>query len=184
MINLLPDETKKQLRAARTNVILARYTFIVLLAAAFLGIVLAGSYVLLTQTRSSAQELIAANDTKAEVFSETQQQISVLSSDLSEARIILDQQKSYASVLRALGQSMTAGTVIDEVELTPQSFTGAPISVTLYATSSEATVALGESLRSSGVFSNINIESVSEQGGIEGYPVSATITMAITGGVQ
>lgn len=184
MINLLPDEAKKQLRAARTNVILSRYTFIVLIAAAFLGLAIAGSYVLLTQTRTSAEQLIAANDTKAEVFSETQQKVATLSADLGEARTILDQQVSYSAVLRALGENMPEGTVIDEVELNQASFGGTPISITLYATSSEATVAVGESLQASGVFGSVNIESVSEQGGVAGYPVSATITMTITGGIR
>lgn len=184
MINLLPDEAKKQLRAARTNVVLTRYTFIILIAGAFLAMVMAGSYVLLTQTRDSAQELITANDTKAEVFSETQQQVATLTADLGEARTILDQQISYSSVLRSLGQNMPEGTVIDEIELTQASFGGTPVNLTLYATSSEATVAVGERLQASGVFSNVNIESVSEQNGIAGYPVSATITMTINRSAQ
>lgn len=184
MINLMPDEAKKQLRAARTNVVLTRYTFILLIGGVLLGLAFFGSYLLLAQTRTSAEQLITANDTKAEVFSDTRQKIASLTANLGEARNVLDQQVSYSNVLRVLGQQMTAGTVIDEITLNEASFRGTPITLTLYATSTDATVRLGDQLQMSGIFTSIAIESVSEQGGIEGYPFSASMTMTVAGGTR
>src|SRR5690606_12606072 len=78
MINLMPDDMKKQLRAARMNVILIRYITVVVVSSAFVGLVVWGSYLLLGQINTSAQTLIEANDTKASVYDETRQQVDAL----------------------------------------------------------------------------------------------------------
>ncbi|MFZ3010123.1 MAG: hypothetical protein WA030_03860, partial [Candidatus Microsaccharimonas sp.] len=75
----MPDDIKVQLRAARNNVLLMRYITVIFFAALFLGTILVGAYYLLEQTRISAQKLIDANDTKAEVYSSTKAQVDALS---------------------------------------------------------------------------------------------------------
>ena len=179
MINLLPDNTKVQLRAARVNVILLRYIIVIVIAFAFVAMVLAGSYVLLTQTKTSAEQLIAANDTKAQAFSQTQAEISQLSGTLSGAKSILDQQIIYSDFLRTLGQTMPAGTVMESLTLNDAAFNGTPVVVKVYATSSDAAVGLREQFQANPAFSSVNIESISETGGIDGYPVSASLTLTI-----
>jgi len=64
MINVMPDDTKKQLRAARANVTLTRYILTSLVAFGFLVAILFGSSFVLAQTQTSAEALIEANDTK------------------------------------------------------------------------------------------------------------------------
>ena len=91
MINLMPDEAKKEIRAARVNVVLIRYSIIIFLAFLFLVLLQLRSYVALTQAKDSAQQLINANDTKAAVYSSTKAQVDALSSSLSETKSILDQ---------------------------------------------------------------------------------------------
>src|SRR5689334_1332719 len=114
MINLMPDDTKKELRAARVNVLLIRYMGVIFLAFGFLVLILFGAYLLLDQTKLSAQRLIDANDTKAEVYSSTKTQIETLSNQLSEAKGILDQEVLYSNVLAHIGQQMVPGTIIDK----------------------------------------------------------------------
>ena len=110
MINLMPDDAKKEIRAARVSVILLRYIVVVLLAFVFLVLLLAGSYLVLTQTKNSAKTLIEANSTKAEVYSSTKAQVDTLSSSLIETKSILDQEILYSNVLINIGQQMPAGT--------------------------------------------------------------------------
>jgi Tfp pilus assembly protein PilN len=183
MINLLPDETKRQLHAARTNVILVRYTGVILIAFLFLVFIIVGSSLLLAQSKASADLLVESNSADASIYGETQQTITELSSNLSGARALLDSRISYASFLRSLGSQMPAGTVIEAIELTPQSFTGSPVTLKVFAESAEATVALREQLQSSAQFSNINLTSISENGGIENYPVTASLSLTIEQGV-
>ncbi len=180
MINLMPDEAKRQLRAAKLNVSLLNYFLILLVAAAFLGFILYGSVVLLRQTEESAKQLILANDTKAEVFEETQTQIAGLSAKLSDARVVLDGQRSYTKILQTIGGAMTTGTVIDELSLTPAAISGEPFVATIFATTSTATVELQESLESTGAFSSVAISSISQSDAVEGYPVTASMTLTLT----
>ena len=180
MINLMPDDEKKQLRAARSNVILLRYMGVLVLAALFLGLILYGSIFLLTLTKNSAQELINVNDTKAEVYSSTKQQIDSLSSSLTEAKMILDQEIPFSNVLINIGQLMPADTVIDKLTLSPASFNSAPLTIQVYAKTTEDAVALRDRFQSSPLFSNVNFQSISDTtGGITGYPVSVKMTLTL-----
>lgn len=182
MINLMPDESKKQLKAARLNVSILNYFLILLGAGVFLLFILYGSGLLLRQTEESAKQLILANDTKAEVFDATQAQITELSAQLSDARTVLDGQRSYSKILAAIGQGMTPGTVIDELSLTPAALNGEPFVATIFATSSTATVELQESLENSGTFSSVTISSITQSNAVEGYTVSASMTLTLTPG--
>lgn len=183
MINLLPDETKKQLHAARTNVVLVRYTGVIVIAFLFLVFIVFGSSFLLAQSKASADLLVESNSADASIYGETQQTIVELSANLSGARTLLDSRVSYATFLRALGSQMPDGTVIESIKLTPQSFSGSPVTLQVFAESAEATVALRERLQSAPQFSNINLTSISENGGIEGYPVSASLSLTIEQGI-
>ena len=180
MINLMPDAEKKELRAARTNVILARYSVVVVLAFAFLVLLLAGSSLILTQTKTSAEKIIEANKSKADVYSSTKSQVDSLSSSLAETKSILDQEVLYSNVLMNIGQQMPEGTVIDKISLTSASFTGTPLTLKAYAKTNDAAVALRAKFQSSPIFTDVNFESISDNTGISGYPVSVSMTLTIT----
>ena len=178
MINLLPEPYKVQLRAARTNVLLIRYTIIVVLAFAFLALILIGAIFLLSQTRLSSEQLIAANDTKAAQFGDTSQEISRLTQSLSTSKQVLDQQISYSKVLQSVASLLPAGSVIGKIELTDESFDSAPTNLTVYAVDNETAVQVGQKFQTATGFRGAKIDSISETAGIEGYPVSATLTVS------
>ena len=181
MINLMPDDAKTEIRAARVSVILLRYIVVVLLAFVFLVLLLAGSYLVLTQTKDSAKTLIEANSTKAEVYSSTKAQVDTLSSSLIETKSILDQEILYSNVLINIGQQMPAGTVLNKITLDASSFTGTPLTLKAYAKTTNAAVALREKFQSSPIFTNVNFQSISDtSGGITGYPVSVSMTLTIS----
>jgi Tfp pilus assembly protein PilN len=180
MINLMPDDIKKEIRSARVNVILIRYIVVVLLAFAFLIVTLGVSYIVLTQTKASAQRLIKVNQTKATVYSTTKTQVDALSSRLLETKSILDQEILYSNVLANIGKQMPAGTVIDTITLSTASFSGTPVTLKAYAKTNDAVVALRQKFQNSPFFSKVNFESVSDTAGIAGYPVSVSMTLTIT----
>lgn len=180
MINLMPTDVKKELRAARTNIILMRYIMVILISASFLALILWGSFILLGQIQDSSKRLIEANDTKAEVYSQTKQQVDSLSAGLSEAKGILDQEILYSNVLVNIAQQMPTGTIVDKITLDKTSFSGTPLTLKVYAKTSADAVALRDRFQSSAFFSNVNFQSVSDTSeGIEGYPVSATLTVTL-----
>lgn len=180
MINLMPDDLKKELRAARVNVLLIRYMGVILAAFGFLVFILFGSFFLLSQTQASSQALIDANDTKADVYSSTKTQVNELSTQLSEAKGILDAEILFSHVLTNLGQQMTAGTIIDKVTLSKDSFSGTPVTLKIYAKTTNDAVALRDRFQSSTFFTNVSFQTISDTaGGITGYPISATMTLTL-----
>ena len=180
MINLLPYDAKKEIRAARLNVILSRYIIVTLLAFVFLVLLLGGSYVILTQTKNSAEQLIDVNSSKADVYSTTKAQVDSLSAGLSETKLILDKEVLYSKVLINIGQQMPPGTVLGSVTLNTASFAGTPVTLKAYAKSTDDAVALRQKFQTSAIFSNVNFDSVSGAGGIDGYPVGVSMTVTMT----
>lgn len=179
MINLLPDTQKIEIRSARVNVVLTRYIVIILLAFAFLAALLAGSYVVLSQTKSTAEKRIALNSAKTEADT-TKAQVDALSASLSQTKTILDQEVLYSNVLMNIGQQMPTGTVLASVSLNSASFTGTPITLKAYAKTTDDAVALRQKFQSTPIFTNVNFDSVTDAAGIAGYPVSVSMTLVVT----
>ena len=185
MINLLATEKKAEIRAARINVIIVQYISILLLAAAFTAGIFYYSFVALQNTMESAETTIDANDLKAGVYSDTREQVATLESNLSEAKTVLDQEVRYSKLLVSIGQLLPAGTVIESLPLDDTALGGAPIQLKAYAKTSADALTLQEKLKSSSVFSSISVQATSETGGIDGYPVSITMSIVINkAGVQ
>jgi hypothetical protein len=179
MINLMPPDVKKELRAARMNVALLHYMTVILISAVFLALILWGTFMLLGQIQDSSKRLIEANDTKAEVYSQTKQQVDSLSAGLNDAKGILDQEILYSNILVNIAQQMPPGTLIDKITLDETSFSGTPLTLKVYAKTSGDAVALRDRFQNSAFFSDVNFQSVSDASGVDGYPVSATLTVTL-----
>lgn len=177
MINLLADERKDQLRAARVNVILSRYIAIIVMAVVFVLAVLYFSYTVLQNTKTNADSIVQSNDVKATVYSGAQSQLDSLSSKLTQAKSVLNQDVSYSHILTNLGQLMPAGTILDSLDLNASSFSGAPVEIKAYAKTSEEAAALPGHLQSSPMFSLVTLKSTDSANGTDGYPVSVTLSV-------
>lgn len=178
MINLMPYDTKKEIRSARVNVILSRYIIVILLAFGFLVLLLAGSYIVLAQTKESAQRLIDANGNKTSAYSSTQSQITALNNTLSQSQSVLSQDISYSNTLMNIGQQMPEGTVIDSLSLNTASFNGTPITFKAYAKTTDAMTALKNRFQSSPTFQNVKVDP--DTSSIDGYPIGMSITLSMT----
>lgn len=180
MINLLPAEKKAQIRAARTNVLLLRYSAILLLAIVFILGALYVSRTVLSFTEENSKEVIASNDLKADVYSGTKAQVDALSASLAETKTLLDQEVLYSKVFISIGQLMPPGTVFDKLVLDSSSFAGTPVSTKAYAKTSADVLALREKFESSSMFSGVSFQTIVESGsGIEDYPVSVDMTFTL-----
>lgn len=186
MINLLSDERKDEIRAARVNVILIRYITIVIVAIAFLLGSLVLSYTILEFTRQSAEQQIAANDIKSDIYRETRAQVETLGQSLQTAKTIFDSEIPYSEVLTGIGGLMPPGTIMDTLTLTSASFAGTPMSLKVYAKTSSDALALQGRFQSSPLFSGVSFQTIEESDTtIDGYPVSVTMSFTLNkAGVQ
>lgn len=185
MINLLPNGKKDDILAARANIILARYIGIVLLGYAFVFMIFATSQSVLDRTMETAQSRIETNTVKADVYTSTQQEVTALSSKLSEAKSLLNNDVRYSEILPKIGALIPSGVVLKELTLNDSAISGTPLKITAYARSTAEASTLQTQLQSSGLFSQVSIQKTDTSGGISGYPVVVSLSASIKkGGVS
>lgn len=178
MINLLPDSEKTEIQAARTNILLLRYIAMTILATVGLVVIMQSSSVIISNTRQSAETLIQTNDTEAGIYAETKQQVGELSSKLSSAQLVLDQEIQFSGILTGMAALMPAGTVINKIDLDVDTIQ-TPATVTVFGTSTDALLVLQAAFQTSPLFQNVEFQSIGDSdGSIPGYPVS--VTMSVT----
>lgn len=179
MINLLANERKSEITAARVNVIFMRYIGITLLAFLFICGAFYLSKTLLDDTMKSAASLIETNDVKAGVYADTEQQVQVLSGQLNEAKSVLDQEIRYSKVLVTIGQLMPAGTILGKVTLSNATFAGTPVELKAYAKNASDASLLQSQFQNSPLFSQVTLQGTDASGGIDGYPVEITMSISL-----
>lgn len=183
MINLLPDVKQDEIRAARSNVILLRYMFIIILAFAFILSTLYVSYIVLQQTMQSAQSQIESNDTKADIYNSTRAEVDSLSANLSGAKEILNLETRYSQFLTQLGNAMPENTILGDLKIDAASFGGQPLQVTAYAKTSEDAAKIKDSLQASGLFTQVDLGGTNQSTDIEGYEFSVSLAIGLAGSV-
>lgn len=182
MINLLPYEYKSEIRAARTNVILARYIGILLLAAVVLGGLVAGSYVALNGTKANAESKEAENTARLAEYQGIRVSSDEFRTELATAKSILDSSISFSKLIYAIADTIPKGVVLDNLNLDP-----ATLGTSTTLTASAKTVADATNLRDAlaanpKVFSGVQLQSLrsgDSSTASDGYPVKVTMTVTI-----
>lgn len=177
MINLLPPDNKRQLRAARTNTLLLRYNFLLLGALVFILIALGVVYFYLNTSRAVAEQTIKDNDAKVANYASVKQQADNFRTSLSTAKQILDQNVAYTKVILKIAHLLPPGVVMDKLSLDSKTF-GTPTTISANAKDYDAALALKDSLQSSSLFSNVYFASISGGGG-GSYPIKVTLNVTI-----
>lgn len=177
MINLLPPEQKKQIRAARSNSLLIRYNILLLGALGFLLIAIFVVYVYLNNIEASAKQVITDNRAKVADYSSVQQQAKNFRSNLATAKQILDKEVVYTKVVMEISRLLPAGVVLDTLSLDAKTF-GTSTTFAAKAKSYDAALALKDSLQKSSVFSNVYFASISGDGAGD-YPINVNLNVTI-----
>ncbi|MEP7204864.1 MAG: PilN domain-containing protein [Candidatus Saccharibacteria bacterium] len=180
MINLLPDDAKVEILAARTNVILVKYIIVLSLGLIFLCSISLVVYFVLLNTKAGAQATIDFNTSKSASYSSVKTAANDLTSSLATAKTILDKEVDYTKILTNIAQVMPAGVVLDSLSLSPTTF-GTPITLQAFAKSTEAALALKTNFQQSPQFSNVTIVSMSDttQGQTSDYPKTVSLSLTI-----
>lgn len=170
MINLLPPNDKKQLAAARTNTLLARYSVLLAVIVAFLALEVVGMYFVVDAGTAQSQATINENGQKTSSYSSTKQQAEVFTSNLATAKYILDKQAPYTTLIFTLAGSLPSGSVLDTVSLDPATF-GTPIALTVKTKSYDKSIEVKTALQNAKVngtvplFSSVSFQSVAASEG-------------------
>jgi len=178
MINLLPDKTKKQIKAARANVILAKFVAVLCVAAIFLALACGVSYLLLDGMEATAKAQSA--NSKAGIVSPYQRQMDTINKSINTAKTILDAQMSYSKVITELAATMPSGVVIESISL-DSSTINQPLTLTLHARLDSDILKFKSNIQASSIFSNYTVQTSDNDpaSNISGYPITTTVNVTI-----
>ena len=185
MINLLPDDDKRQLRAARTNSLLVRYNILMLAILAFLGLAISVTYIYLNTTKTNAQGVIDGNQARVSSYAPVQKEADQFRTNLTTAKQILSHEVTYSNVVLEIAALLPSGVVLQSLSLDANTF-GTPITLAANAKSYEAAIELKNSFQSSPLFSDVHFTSITSttaSGTGSDYPVTVSLSVVIKKGV-
>lgn len=178
MINLLPPEEMRQLRAARTNTLLVRYNFFLLGAVAFLGLAVGITYIYLNTTKMTAEQTISQNQAKVGSYASVATEAQQFRSNLAIAKQLLNQEVTYTKVILAIANLLPSGVILDNLSLDSQTF-GTETTLVAQAKDYSSALKLKESFQQSPLFSNVHFKSITTSDGPQKYPVNVNLNVTI-----
>lgn len=181
MINLLPPDSARQLRAARHNSILIRYAIGAVAILGLIVMVYVTAYALFETTKNSNTASYDENQQRINAYSETAQDAKEYQSNLLRAKNIFANEVSYPMALTRIATSLPEGTVISSLALSPDA-TNQPTTLTIEAKSQEAALAVKDNFEDDRIATNISISSLTRHSG-DGdqgeYPFSINLNLSL-----
>lgn len=178
MINLLPAPQKRQLTAARSNTLLARYVILLFVALLFLVGSIGFTFYFLTSAGNQADTQKAENEAQAASFSTVQAEATTLRSQISAAQQLFSTETRYSLALLRISELLPAETALETLELNEQSF-GQPVVLNVLISGEAAANSLRQSFQSSSHFSSVDFGAlvVNEDNARYPYTIELHVTM-------
>ncbi|MET0980300.1 MAG: hypothetical protein ABWX90_03530 [Candidatus Saccharimonadales bacterium] len=181
MINLLPKDQQRQLRAARTNVLLFRYSIGMILAVVFIALAALAAFVLLNNMKQAAESTIESNRAKVGNFGTIQSQADSYRKDLLDAKTLFDSQIQYSKIYLEIARVMPAGTALDSLDLSPTSI-GTPLTLPVKIKGESQAADLLTAFQRAAIFNNtasFGALTINTGEDSEAYPYVITINVTI-----
>lgn len=178
MINLLPFEEKRQIQAARTNVLLLRYVLLTSCVMVATGLMVGAGFVIMNNSKADAEKQIALNTSKASSYNSVQAEAQTFRANLSTAKTILDKEVNYTKVILAIAQTLPSEVTLDNLDLDANTF-GTPFVLSAKAKSYDGGLELKAALEKSDVFSNVSLQGMTMAASDSDYPVSVQLNVTI-----
>lgn len=180
MINLLPNDVKRQIRAAHWNIDLRRYMIILIFALIFLAVISVGVYLILMDTKANAERLTQTHQAHVTTNATTESQAAAFKSNLTTAKSILDQQVLYTKIIAGIAQALPNGVILDGLSLNP-TIIGSATTLKAHAKTDTQALSILANFQASQLFSNVSVQSLSQDktDTTTAYPWSVTIGLTI-----
>lgn len=152
MINLLPYDNKRQINAARQNVVLIKCLTFFTAALIFLALscIAASSFIKSSNTGT------VKTQPESEEASTTLEQANIIKSNLSLAESIFSQKISYSKIVTSLASALPDGVIMESLSLNKASI-GSPIQLIFKAISEAKGQEIKSNFDKSPLFLNTNI---------------------------
>jgi len=180
MINVLPPREKRELTASRTNSLLLRYIFMMLILAVVVTIEMVGVYFILESSKQSYQRTIDDNQREAASQAATDAKATEFRSNLSTAKTILDKQVHYTSIIKSISDLIPSGVIMDTLTIDPATF-GTPTTIDIQTRSYSEAIAFKDSLDKSKKFTNVSFKNITLRPNADNaYKYSATLNLTFS----
>lgn len=171
MINLMPSSAKQDIRAARRNVVLTRYSAHILLITLLVGAIYGTGFWITYQEKKSIELQITTQNNGAREYNDIQKQAKEFKSNLVTAQQILDKGVPYSTFFTTLAKDLPSGTMISALRLGGKAgTTAAPngVEVGARAATYEKAIELKSALEQSKLFENVTILSIDRPDSLSG----------------
>lgn len=190
MINLLAPESQKLYRAARLNLKLRTYIFILLVAlVGVLGIFGAGYYLTL-QERSIAESELQKHQQETKTYQGIRNEAQSFADNLKIAKTILSQEIVYSDLITQVAQALPSSAVLTALNVDAANI-DKPMTLSGRVKTKNDALVLKSTLENSPLFEDVNINNVTEAPEfndpaaqqnrvLRNFPVTVTITVTLT----
>lgn len=179
MINLLPSEQKRDIRAGRANLLLVRYSIMTLIALALLLVIMGVAWLLLNNIRATAQATIEESEQSTAELAKDIQAVNSFKSDLATAKQILDKEVDYSTIILRYASAIPSGAIIDHIDLDP-SVVGTPSTFTAKVRNAQDAITLKNKLNDSPYFDNVYFTEIQQElSANDGFDYSVTVSVTI-----
>ncbi len=178
MINLVPPEQKRQIRAAQTNVLLFRYCIASLFLAFSLASLVAIAYITMNNSKSTAEQALRDGQVKSAQYADVQKSATEFTNNLAIAKTVLDKEVKYTNVAIKIAQTLPSGIVLNSLQLDAESF-GKPMTLDAKGKSYNDALRLKTAFEQSSDFSDPHLLSVSKSDTDGDYPFAISISVII-----
>jgi hypothetical protein len=176
MINLLPSNNKKQIKAGRANVILVRYNLMLVLSIIFLVTAVGFAYYYLSTTKVAAEEAINDNTGKEGSYAAVKAEADNFRTQLENAKVVLNDQTSFAKAALNIAKLLPNGTSLNSLKLDKDSFSK-PLVLPVNIANEQAAAELLNNFKGSPLFSNVTKGKISVGTGAYPYTMELSVTM-------
>jgi len=184
MINLLPNETKRQIRAARINVNLIKYLIFSIFAATFLALACATTYLFIINTKPvNNNAAITTNQSNSTNYDIAKNQYDTLLTNFTAAKPVVDQQIAYSTIVTNIAAALPSGVILSNLSLSSSKL-GTPLTLQLKAKSTDLEQKIKVNFQNLPMFTNVTIQSSkSDSSDVSGYPISINLNTVINKGL-
>lgn len=180
MINLLPPDQLRELRAARANTLLLRYNVFLVGVLIFIVLSLIVVFFYLNTIKTAAETTKRDNDAKVISYAPINTEATAFRNDLATAKTILDKEVTYSKTILTVASVLPQGVVLDNLNLDAATF-GAPTILALKARDQESALAAKNAFQKSPIFSDVHFTNISTgKGSSDKYPVTASLSVVIS----
>lgn len=175
MINLLPQENRKHLKASQLNTVLLKYVFFFASTLIALTVSIGFIYLNLFYTKISIDKNLEDARGRAQTIAKSKQEASELQTQIQNIDKIYNQQIHYSKVLTALAQQLPDDVIIDAFHIGSNAFSK-PQTIQIHAQNHDKVIETKRALEKATFIAGVAINNVNTDQ--KNNVVSGTLTVS------